>query len=85
MVSGTRWATPCVASLSSMEGVAPTEVSIEGRAHGTRRSTAFARDVVDILLNLKGVVLKMHNRREATVPRQERRGVVTAADIVVDP
>jgi DNA-directed RNA polymerase subunit alpha len=33
-------------------------------------------DVVDVLLNLKGVVLKMHNRREATLTlsKWRRRG-----------
>jgi DNA-directed RNA polymerase subunit alpha len=39
-------------------------------------------DVVDILLNLKGVVFKLHNRDEATVSlRKSGEGVVTAADI----
>ena len=41
-------------------------------------------DVVDLILNLKGVVLKMHNRGEAilTLSRQGE-GVVTASDIEV--
>ena len=39
-------------------------------------------DVVDVLLNLKGVVLKMHNRREATLTlSRSGEGVVTARDI----
>lgn len=39
-------------------------------------------DVVNLLLNLKGVVFKLHNRDEVTVSlRKEGEGVVTAADI----
>ena len=39
-------------------------------------------DVVNILLNLKGVVFKLHNRDEVTLSlRKEGEGVVTAADI----
>jgi DNA-directed RNA polymerase subunit alpha len=39
-------------------------------------------DVVNLLLNLKGVVFKLHNRDEVTVTlRKEGEGVVTAGDI----
>jgi DNA-directed RNA polymerase subunit alpha len=39
-------------------------------------------DVVNILLNLKGVVFKLHNREEVTLSlRKDGEGVVTAADI----
>ena len=39
-------------------------------------------DVVNILLNLKGVVFKLHNRDEVTLSlRKEGEGAVTAADI----
>ena len=39
-------------------------------------------DVVDILLNLKGVVLRMHNRDEALLNlKKSGEGVVTAGDI----
>jgi DNA-directed RNA polymerase subunit alpha len=48
--------------LSSMPGCAPTEVSIERRAARVFDHRRRAEDVVDILLNLKGVVLKLHNR-----------------------
>jgi DNA-directed RNA polymerase subunit alpha len=41
-------------------------------------------DVVNILLNLKGVVFKMHNRDEVTLSlRKDGEGAVTAADIQV--
>jgi DNA-directed RNA polymerase subunit alpha len=40
--------------------------------------------VVDILLNLKGVVLKLHNREDALLSlKKEGEGVVTAGDIEV--
>jgi len=68
--------------LSSMEGVAPTEVSIEGVLHEYSTLDGVREDVVDVLLNLKGVVLKMHNRREATLTlSRDGEGVVTARDI----
>jgi DNA-directed RNA polymerase subunit alpha len=39
-------------------------------------------DVVNILLNLKGVVFKLHNRDEVTLSlRKDAEGIVTAADI----
>lgn len=69
--------------LSSLEGVAPTEVSIEGVLHEYSTLEGVREDVVDILLNVKGVVIKMHNRREAVLTISKAgEGVVTAADIV---
>lgn len=69
--------------LSSLEGVAPTEVSIEGVLHEYSTLEGVREDVVDILLNVKGIVVKMHNRREAVMTISKAgEGVVTAADIV---
>ena len=48
--------------LSSMPGYAPTEVSISGVVHGYSTLDGVQEDVVDILLNLKGVVMKLHNK-----------------------
>ena len=68
--------------LSSMPGTAPTEVSIAGVLHEYSTVDGVREDVVDILLNLKGVVLKLHNRAEATLTLSKSgEGVVTAADI----
>jgi DNA-directed RNA polymerase subunit alpha len=68
--------------LSSMPGAAPTEVSIEGVLHEYSTLDGVREDVVDILLNMKGVVLKMHNRSEATLRLSKAgEGVVTARDI----
>ena len=48
--------------LSSMPGYAPTEVKITGVLHEYSALDGVQEDVVDVLLNLKGVVLKLHNR-----------------------
>ncbi len=68
--------------LSSMVGYAPTEVQIEGVVHEYSTIDGVREDVVDILLNLKGIVFKLHNRDEVTLNlRKEGEGVVTAGDI----
>ncbi len=69
--------------LSSMPGFAPTEVSIDGVLHEYSSIDGVQEDVVDILLNLKGVVFKLHNREEAVLQlSKEGEGVVRAGDIV---
>ena len=68
--------------LSSMTGYAPTEVQISGVLHEYSSLDGVQEDVVDILLNLKGIVLKLHNRDEAFLTlKKEGEGVVTAGDI----
>ena len=68
--------------LSSMPGYAATEVKINGVLHEYSTIDGVQEDVVDILLNLKGVVLKLHNREEVTLNlRKSGEGVVTAGDI----
>ncbi|MHB8666361.1 MAG: DNA-directed RNA polymerase subunit alpha [Burkholderiales bacterium] len=70
--------------LSSMPGFAPTEVQISGVLHEYSTIDGVQEDVVDILLNLKGVVLKVHNRTEALLTLKKKgEGPVTAADIEV--
>ncbi|WP_153162183.1 DNA-directed RNA polymerase subunit alpha [Zoogloea sp. 1C4] len=70
--------------LSSLPGYAPTEVSIEGVLHEYSTLDGVREDVVDLLLNLKGVVLKLHGRNEATLSLvKSGEGLVTAADIEV--
>ena len=46
--------------LSSMPGYAATEVVIDGVLHEYSTIDGVQEDVVDILLNLKGVVFKLH-------------------------
>jgi DNA-directed RNA polymerase subunit alpha len=68
--------------LSSMVGYAATEVTIAGVLHEYSSIDGVQEDVVNILLNLKGVVFKLHNRDEVTLSlRKDGDGVVTARDI----
>ncbi|HEY6513982.1 MAG TPA: DNA-directed RNA polymerase subunit alpha [Burkholderiaceae bacterium] len=68
--------------LSSMVGYAPTEVTIAGVLHEYSTVDGVAEDVVSIMLNLKGVVFRLHNRDEVTlVLRKEGEGPVMARDI----
>ncbi len=68
--------------LSSMLGYAATEVTIAGVVHEYSSIDGVQEDVVNILLNLKGVVFKLLNRDEVTLSlRKDGEGVVTARDI----
>jgi DNA-directed RNA polymerase subunit alpha len=70
--------------LSSLPGYAPTEVAIEGVLHEYSTLDGVREDIVDLLLNLKGIVLKLHSRSEATLRLSKSGdGVVTARDIEV--
>ncbi len=68
--------------LSSMNGFAPTEVSIAGVLHEYSTLDGVQEDIVDILLNIKGVVFKLQgNRTEAVIAlKKSGTGAVTAAD-----
>ncbi|SET50114.1 DNA-directed RNA polymerase subunit alpha [Nitrosomonas marina] len=68
--------------LSSMTGYAPTEVKIAGVVHEYSTLDGVQEDVVDILLNIKGLVLKLHTANEITLQLTKTgKGVVTANDI----
>lgn len=70
--------------LSSMTGYAPTEVKIAGVVHEYSALDGVQEDVVDILLNIKGIVLKLHNNNEAILSlKKVGKGVVTASDIEI--
>jgi DNA-directed RNA polymerase subunit alpha len=63
-------------------GYSATEVTIAGVVHEYSSIDGVQEDVVNILLNLKGVVFKLHNRDEVTLSlRKDGEGAVTAADI----
>ena len=53
--------------LSSMPGFAPIEVKIAGVLHEYSSIDGVQEDVVEILLNLKGLVLRLHNSSEAVL------------------
>jgi len=71
--------------LSSMPGAAIIECEIEGVLHEYSAIDGVQEDVIEILLNLKGVAVKLHERDEATLTlAKSGAGVVTAADIQLD-
>jgi DNA-directed RNA polymerase subunit alpha len=68
--------------LSSIEGSAIVEVSIEGVEHEYSTLAGVQEDVLEILMNLKSVALRMHTNEEATITlNKSGSGVVTAGDI----
>ena len=68
--------------LSSLPGCAPTQVSIKGVLHEYSTLDGVREDVVDLVLNLKGVVFKLHNRANAVLRLvKEGEGPILAGDI----
>ncbi len=69
--------------LSSLAGAAVTSVRIEGVAHEFSTISGVAEDVTDIVLNLKGIVCRMHSdATEVEAPLVVTGpGEVTAKDI----
>lgn len=71
--------------LSSIPGAAITEASIEGVLHEYTTVDGMQEDVIDVLLNLKNVAVRMHERDEAELHLEKSgEGAVTAGDIVPD-
>ncbi|WP_281647873.1 DNA-directed RNA polymerase subunit alpha [Parendozoicomonas sp. Alg238-R29] len=71
--------------LSSMPGCAVVEAEIDGVQHEYSTVEGVQEDVIDILLNLKGLALRMSGRDEATLTLAHKgAGVVTAGDIQLD-
>jgi len=67
--------------LSSIPGYAITEVKIDGVVHEYSTIDGVQEDVVDILLNLKGVALKLNSKTETVLTlNKSAEGVVTAGD-----
>jgi DNA-directed RNA polymerase subunit alpha len=67
--------------LSSIPGYAITEVKIDGVVHEYSTIDGVQEDVVDILLNLKSVALKLHNKNETVLTlNKSEEGVVKAGD-----
>ncbi|QNL18964.1 DNA-directed RNA polymerase subunit alpha [Hyphobacterium sp. CCMP332] len=68
--------------LSSLQGAAITSLQIDGVVHEFSSIPGVREDVTDIVLNLKGVALRVHNEGEKRVVlRKSGPGEVTAADI----
>ncbi len=68
--------------LSSMPGCAVTEVEIEGVQHEYSTLAGVREDVIDIMLNLKGLAISMQGKDQATLTlNKSGAGIVTAGDI----
>ena len=68
--------------LSSIAGAAVTEVEIDGVLHEYTTIEGVQEDVIDILLNLKGIAIRMRGRDEATLTLKKKgSGPVLARDI----
>jgi DNA-directed RNA polymerase subunit alpha len=68
--------------LSSMEGAAVVEAQIDGVVHEYSAIDGVQEDVLDILLNMKGLAIKLHEGSEVVLTlNKEGVGPVTAADI----
>lgn len=71
--------------LSSMRGTAVRDARIEGVLHEYSALEGVREDVIEILMNLKSLALKMHNRDEAVLRiRKKGPAKVTAADIELE-
>ncbi|BAZ95054.1 DNA-directed RNA polymerase subunit alpha [Thiohalobacter sp. COW1] len=71
--------------LSSMPGAAVTQVEIDGVLHEYSTMEGVQEDVIDIMLNLKNLAIRLHNRDEASLSLKKKGpGPVTAGDITLD-
>src|SRR5262245_834610 len=71
--------------LSSIPGCAVVEVEIDGVLHEYTTIEGVQEDVTEILLNLKGLAIRMHARDEAILTLHKKGpGAVLASDITLD-
>lgn len=71
--------------LSSIVGAAVVEVQIDGVQHEYSTVDGVTEDVIDILLNLKGIAFSLVEKDEVILTLEKSGpGVVTAADITLD-
>jgi DNA-directed RNA polymerase subunit alpha len=71
--------------LSSIPGCAIVEAEIDGVLHEYTAVEGLQEDIIEVLLNLKGIALRMFEREEAVLTLSKSgTGPVTAGDITVD-
>nr|VFJ58758.1 MAG: DNA-directed RNA polymerase subunit alpha [Candidatus Kentron sp. FW]VFJ63204.1 MAG: DNA-directed RNA polymerase subunit alpha [Candidatus Kentron sp. FW] len=71
--------------LSSIPGCAVVEAEFNGVLHEYTTIAGVQEDVTQILLNLKGLAIRMHTRNEVVLTlNKEGEGVVLAGDITLD-
>ncbi len=69
--------------LSSLEGCAPTQVTMAHVAHEQATPDGIGEDLLHLMLALKGVVFQMDGRREVSLSlHADRPGLVRAGDIL---
>ena len=71
--------------LSSIPGCAIVEVEMDGVLHEYTAIEGLQEDIIEVLLNLKGIALRMHERDEVVLTLSKSgAGPVTAGDIQMD-
>jgi DNA-directed RNA polymerase subunit alpha len=71
--------------LSSLEGAAVSSVKVEGISHEFATLPGLKEDITDIILNLKGIICRLHGDLDEVQVRliKDKPGKVVAADIDV--
>ena len=70
--------------LSSLEGVAVTSIKIDGVLHEFDTVPGVREDVMQIILNIKGLAVKSYVEDEKTIELVQGPAEVTAGDILTD-
>ena len=71
--------------LSSIEGSAVTSAKIDGVEHEFSTIPNVVEDTIDIILNIKNLVVKLHTDKPRKIRIEtKKKGAVTAADIITD-
>ena len=71
--------------LSSIEGCAVTSAKIDGVEHEFSTIPNVVEDTIDIILNIKDLVVQLHTDKPRKIRIEtKKKGVVTAADIITD-
>jgi DNA-directed RNA polymerase subunit alpha len=69
--------------LSSLEGSAVTKIKIQDVQHEFSTLPGMVEDITELVLNIKGLVVKNYTETPKTIRiERDKRGVVTAADIL---
>lgn len=71
--------------LSSIEGSAVTSVRIDGVEHEFSTIPGVVEDTIDIILNIKNIVVKLHSDKPRKIRiESKKKGEITAGDIITD-
>ncbi len=71
--------------LSSIEGSAVTSVKIGGVEHEFSTIPGVTEDAIDIILNIKNLVVKLHSDKPGKIKIEtKKKGEITAGDVITD-